>query len=208
MRYKKENLKTLAHRYDIVIPSGASKKNMIALLKNKLRNVGNDTLVSGRNKNLHLGKRLCINYKPEQLIKFAKELGVTLSPDLTVTQMCTEIQKAANAKKNQLRKNIANAKAKVVTNAESKVNARKKAKELRLRTEARLTQNQARENLIGMVRGRTVNDTLVNSLVKTYEKAIVNGHIRKGKTGEYLKRDVKAVRELFVRNAPTSSRAS
>jgi hypothetical protein len=203
MRYKKENLKTLAHKHNIVIPSGASKKNMIALLKNKLRNVGNDTLVTGRNKNLHLGKRLCINYKPEQLIKFAKELGVTLSPSLTATQMCKEIEKAANAKKNQLRKNVAKAKT-----VETKANVRIKAKELRLRTEARLTRNQARENLTGVIRGRNVNNALVNSLVNKYEKAIANGHIRKGKTGEYLKRDVKAIRELFVKNVPTSSRAS
>ena len=66
-------------------------------MKNKVQNnVGNGLPVVGKDKQLRLGDRLCVSYPKKTIIKYAKELGLTLNPDSTKEEMCREIQKGVN----------------------------------------------------------------------------------------------------------------
>jgi TATA-box binding protein (TBP) (component of TFIID and TFIIIB) len=101
MRYTKVALVDIAARLGVATPSKVSKERLCELIsakmKNKVQNnVGNGLPVVGKDKQLRLGDRLCVSYPKKTIIKYAKELGLTLNPDSTKEEMCREIQKGVN----------------------------------------------------------------------------------------------------------------
>jgi hypothetical protein len=107
MRFTKVSLVDMALRLGIALPQKVTKPilcDMIAKyvqnknLATKKQNVGNALPVTGRDKKLRLGGRLCSSYKRSTLVKYAKELGVRgqVLDDGTKDEICKAIQGKAN----------------------------------------------------------------------------------------------------------------
>ena len=231
LRYTKVALVDMAIRLKIVLPTKVTKPILCDLIKNasKLPNVnvkaGNKgAVVTGSNKTLRLGSRMCHTYPRATLVKFAKALGGVVPTTLDKDEICKLIQQLSNNKRknlqenfnkgainrqkaeNQRKKNIENQKLKNEANRKkAEKNKRdelraEKAKESKAGShneKARLTRNLVKEDLMGMLELNSVNNKNVDSLMNTINKAIKNGTIKKSKSGKVSKESVDSVKHKF-----------
>ena len=211
LRYTKVALVDMATRLKIVLPTKITKPILCDLIKNasKLPNVNvkaSGAVITGSNKNLRLGNRICDTYPKATLVKFARALGGTVPATFEKSDICALIQKLSGNKRNQLQSNFnkgagdrqkaANQRKKNIENEAARKKAANKAGS---HTEkARLTRNLVKEDLMGLLELNTINNKNVDSLMNTISKAIKNGTIRKNKSGNPRKKNVNKVKTAFA----------
>lgn len=196
LRYTKVALVDMATRLKIVLPTKLTKPILCDLIKNasKLPNVNvkaSDKIITGSNKTLRLGSRMCHTYPRETLAKFARALGGVVPTTLEKGDICKLIEQLSTNKRKKLQENFDNRQKaenqkikKVVENPHNK--------------KARLTRNLVKEDLMGLLELSSVNNRNVDSLMNTISKAIKNGTIRKDKSGNPRKKNVDKVKTAFA----------
>jgi hypothetical protein len=186
----------MATRLKIVLPTKLTKPILCDLIKtaSKLPNVNvkaSDKIITGSNKTLRLGSRMCHTYPRETLAKFARALGGVVPTTLEKGEICKLIEQLSTNKRKKLQENFDNRQKaenqkikKVVENPHNK--------------KARLTRNLVKEDLMGLLELSSVNNRNVDSLMNTISKAIKNGTIRKDKSGNPRKKNVDKVKTAFA----------
>ena len=103
LRYTKVALVDIASRLKIVLPKKLTKPILCTLIKQKTAGAAaannNKQLVTGANKELRLGRRLCHTYPKATLVKFAKEMGGAIPPGSDKASLCALIEQLARAPK-------------------------------------------------------------------------------------------------------------
>lgn len=228
LRYSKVALVDIATRLKIMLPKKLTKPILCGLIKDKsgVPNVQNrvrSSVISGKNRNLRLGDRLCDTYPRTTLVKYARALGGSVTDDMNKKAICAMIQQLSaprlqklqanfNAKQAKNLKNRANKieqqRLKNIANKEAKNQARKNAlakeaqEELAVKRAARniksrLSRNQVKEDLMGMLELNSVNNKNVDALMAVIKKALSNGTIKFSKTGFPMKSSVDKVKRKF-----------
>ena len=104
LRYTKVALVDMATRLKIVLPTKITKPILCDLIKKtsgvaaNTNKVGNK-LMSGSNATFRLGKRLCVTYPRETLVKFAQTLKGTVTADMKKSNICALIQQLSKKTK-------------------------------------------------------------------------------------------------------------
>jgi len=227
LRYTKVALVDMATRLKIILPTKITKPILCDLIK-KASNLPNvnvkagdkGAVVSGSNKTLRLGNRVCTTYPRNTLVKFAQALGGSVPTTFEKAEICSLIEKLSIVKRKQLQNNFnkhkvardkeEEARKKNIENQKLKnEEARKKAiqnKKNQLVAEnnenthpkkARLTRSLVKEDLMGMLNVNTVDNKNVDSLMNTINKAIKTGVIKKDKHGKPMKSYVNKVKRTF-----------
>lgn len=232
LRYSKVALVDIATRLKIILPAKVTKPKLCELIKTAsgVPNVqvkAGKAIISGANRNLRLGNRLCDTYPRPTLVKFARALGGRVEPDMRKGAICKMIQQLSaaklpklqanyNAKKAQNNKNRANAveaarlknlankaaanqaRKNTLAQEEAQERANKRAASKGARNiQARLTRNLVREDLMGMLELNTINNKNVDALMTNINRALANGTIKKSKQGFPMKASVNKIKRKF-----------
>jgi hypothetical protein len=234
LRYTKVALVDIASRLHIILPSKLTKPILCSLIKgaSKISNVNVKTsgkVVTGTNKTLRLGNRICETYDKNTLLKFARALGGDVSPESDKETICKLIQQLSSKKrlqlqtqfnKNKVAKNAARIKAvanqKLRNEANLKKAAEKNKEKLRLEKiqerfefsekvlkRVRMARNQVKENLEKSI-GRTALRAEVNRLMSNINRAVRNGTIKIGKKGP-LPSSVSKFKKAYTLNNSNSN---
>ena len=228
LRYTKVALVDMATRLKVVLPSKLTKPILCDLIKkaSQIPNVNvkaSGKVVTGTNKGLRLGSRMCETYDRKTLVKFARALGGVIPATHDKAAICKLIEQLSATKRTKLQTNCNRNKAnknkaeearkKALANQKLRNEANLKKAEQNKRDElraeklagnreitnkkARLTRNLVKEDLMGMLELNTVNNSNLDSLMNRINRAIKNGTIKKGKTGIPLKPSVNKVKKAF-----------
>ena len=232
LRYSKVALVDIATRLKIILPAKVTKPKLCELIKQAsgvptVQVKASGAIVSGANRNLRLGNRLCDTYPRPTLVRFARALGGRVEADMRKGAICKMIQDLTaarlprlqanyNAKKAQNNKNRANAvEAARLKNLANKAAANKARKNTLAQEaaqekanqraaskgarniQARLTRNLVREDLMGMLELNTINNKNVDALMTNINRAIANGTIKKSKQGFPMKASVNKIKRKF-----------
>jgi TATA-box binding protein (TBP) (component of TFIID and TFIIIB) len=206
LRYTKVALVDMARRLRIELPAKLTKPILCGLIKDasNLPNVAVKTgskVISGANKNLRLGGRVCSTYTIATLTRFARAMGGVVSPDMRKEDICKLIQQLSNARRTKLQANFNRNKVirnkaeanrlQALENQRLRNEANKKKKEAEAKKEkrvkkakdantARLSRNAVREDLMVMTNGDATNKN-VDDLMTALAQALNSGKIKRTK---------------------------
>ena len=219
LRYTKVALVDMARRLHIALPAKLTKPILCDLIKDasKLPNVNvkaGNKVITGTNKNLRLGSRICSTYKRDTLVRFARALGGVITPDLDKAALCKMIEELsttrrarlqANFNKNKAARNKAEAnRAKELANQKARNEAnRKKAEENRKKA---LKEEKQKEKAAARAKSQNVinaKSRLSRNLVKEDLLIMTNGDATNRNVDELMNALGRALQNGTIKRSKT-----
>jgi len=219
LRYTKVALVDMARRLHIALPAKLTKPILCNLIKDasKLPNVNVKAagkVISGGNKNLRLGSRMCSTYKRDTLVRFARALGGAVDLEMDKTAICKLIEELsttrrarlqANFNKNKVERNrleanrvkaLANQKIRNEANRKKAEENRKKALKEEKRKEKELTRSKAQNVVNAKAR-------LSRNLVKEDLMIMTNGDATNRNIDELMNAIGRALQNGSIKRSKT-----
>ena len=193
MRYTREKLYDIAKRLKIEEANPSTTKTMLCLLirrdgkrrgfnktetmskKGKLavkvKMAGKDFVVSGKNNDLRLGRRMCKTYKKKPLLVFAAKMGARVTADMKVPEICQAIEAARNAQYKKMKEGVNKEATKREVAKKAAANARAARAAKIAQEEAERAEAEARKRVeAGLLKVRLGNKEVRADFEKLYGK--------------------------------------
>jgi hypothetical protein len=209
----------MARRLHIALPAKLTKPILCGLIKDasKLPNVNikaGGKVVSGINRNLRLGSRVCSTYKRDTLVRFARALGGVVDPEMDKTAICKLIEELsitrrtrlqANFNKNKAERNRVEAnRVKALANQKARNEAnRKKAEENRKKA---LKEEKQKEKAAARAKSQNVinaKSRLSRNLVKEDLLIMTNGDATNRNVDELMNAIGRALQNGTIKRSKT-----